>query len=173
MDKYIPKIYKKNILDIDYKKLYKDGIRCIMIDLDNTLLEVHESIPKKEICYLIKKIKKDFKVIIISNNTSKKRLSKAAKELDVDYVKFALKPSSKAFRKVQKKYKFEKNEMCIIGDQIMTDVIGGNRYKITTILVDPLSKEELKVTGINRFFEGRILKKLAKKNILKRGEYYG
>ena len=173
MNKYIPKIYKKSILDIDYKKLKDNNINCLLFDLDNTLLEIHKSIPKKEICYLIKKLKKDFKIVIISNNTSKKRLSKAANELDVDYIKFALKPSSKAFRKVQKDYGFKKEEMCIIGDQLITDIKGGNNYDVLTILVDPLAKEELKVTGINRFFEGRILKKLAKNKKLKRGEYYG
>ncbi len=173
MNKYIPKVYNKSILDIDYKKLKENNIKCLMIDLDNTLLEVHKSIPKKEISYLIKKLKKDFKIIIISNNTSKKRLSIAAKELDIDYVKFALKPFAKGFRKVKKKYGFKKEEMCIIGDQIMTDVMGGNRYGIYTILTDPLSEEELKVTGINRFFENKVLKKLAKKNLFRRGEYYG
>ena len=173
MNKYIPKIYKKSILDIDYEDLKKKNIKCLMFDLDNTLLEVHKRIPKKEICYLIKKLKKDFKIIIISNNTSKKRLSKVAEEFKVDYIKFALKPSSKAFRKVQKDYGFKKEEMCIIGDQLVTDIRGGNSYDVLTILVDPLAKEELKVTGINRFFEAKILKKLAKDNKLKRGEYYG
>ena len=55
----------------------------------------------------------------------------------------------------------------------MTDIMGGNKYGIYTILVDPLAKKELKVTGINRFFERRALKKLAKNNLFKRGEYYG
>ena len=174
MEKYIPKIYKKSILDIDYKELKKNNIKCLLFDLDNTILEVNNSIPKKEICSLIKKLNKDFKIIIISNNTSKKRLSKAADELEVDYIKFALKPSSKAFRKVQKKYGYKKEEMCIIGDQLITDIKGGNNYNVFTILVDPLDdKQELKVTGINRYFEGKILKKLAKENKLKRGEYYG
>ena len=173
MEKFIPKIYKKSILDIDYNELKKNNIKCIMFDLDNTLLEVKKNIPKKEICYLIKKLKKDFKIVIISNNTSKKRLSKVADELGVDYIKFALKPSGKAFRKVQKLYNYQKNEMCIIGDQLITDIKGGNKYEVLTILVDPLAKEELKVTGINRLIERRILKKLSKKNKLKRGEYYG
>ena len=114
-----------------------------------------------------------FTIVVISNNTSKKRLSKAAKELDVDYVRFALKPFSRGFRKVKKKFNLKKSEMCIIGDQLMTDVMGGNKYGIYTILVDPLSKKELKVTGINRFFERRALKKLDKNNLFRRGEYYG
>ncbi len=173
MKKYIPKMYKKSIQDIDYEKLKEQNIKCLMFDLDNTLLKVHKSIPKKETFDLIKKLKKDFKVIIISNNTSKKRLKTAADYLKVDYIKFAMKPFSRGFRKVRSMYNFSKSEMCLIGDQLMTDVLGGNRYGIYTILVDPLSNDELKVTGVNRFFENRKLKKLGKSNLFKKGEYYG
>ena len=171
MNKYIPKIYKKNIFDIDYKILKKNHIKCLMFDLDNTLLGVNKDIPEKKTCDLIKKLKNDFNIVIVSNNTNDKRLSLASQKLEIDYVKFALKPFSKGFRKVKKKYNLKKEEMCIIGDQIVTDVLGGNRYNIYTILVDPISNVELKVTGVNRFFEKKILKKLGKKNLLKRGEY--
>ena len=173
MKKYIPNMYKKSIQDIDYEKLKEQNIKCLMFDLDNTLLKVHKSIPKKETFDLIKKLKKDFKVIIISNNTSKKRLKTAADYLKVDYIKFAMKPFSRGFRKVRTMYNFSKDEMCLIGDQLMTDVLGGNRYGVYTILVDPLSNDELKVTGVNRFFENRKLKKLDKSNLFKKGEYYG
>ena len=173
MKKYIPDMYRKNLRDIDYAKLKKKNIKCLMFDLDNTLLKVHKTIPKKDTYELIKELKKDFNIFIVSNNTSKRRLSKAAEYLGVNYVRVALKPFSRGFRKVSKKYYFAKDEMCIIGDQIMTDVLGGNRYGIFTILVDPLSNDELKVTGINRFLEKRKLKKLAKLGLFKKGEYYG
>lgn len=172
MKKYIPKMYKKNIKEIDYDKLKKMNIKCLMFDLDNTLLKVHKSLPKKEVCDLIKKLKPNFKIFIASNNSSKKRLSLAAKSLGVDFVRFAMKPFSRGFKKVQKNCGVEKTEMCIIGDQIMTDILGGNKYGIYTILVDPLSKEELKVTGFNRILEKRVLNKLEKKNLFKKGEYY-
>ena len=62
--------------------------------------------------------------------------------------------------------------MCVIGDQLMTDIFGGNRYKCFTILVDPLGKKDLKVTFVNRFIENRIINHLSKKGILERGKYY-
>ena len=172
MNKYVPKMYKKSIQDIDYDKLKIKNIKCIMFDLDNTILKIHKSVPKKETCDLIKKLKADFIVFIVSNNSSNKRVSSTAEKLGVEYVRFAMKPFSRGFRKVTKRYNFAKEEICLIGDQIMTDIIGGNRYGIYTILVDPISNKELKVTGINRFFEKRIIKKLAKNNLFKRGEYY-
>lgn len=174
MSKCVPKMYKKSILDIDYDKLKSINIKCLMFDLDNTLLKIKKSIPKKATCDLIKKLKKDFSVFVVSNCSDHKRVSVAAERLGVEYVKFSMKPFSRGFRKIKKKFNFKKSEMCIIGDQLMTDVIGGNRYGIYTVLVDPLSAtEELKVTSFNRFFERIKLKKLAKKGLLKRGEYYG
>lgn len=173
MNKYIPKMYKKSILDIDYDKIKDNNIKCIIFDLDNTLLAINKDIPEQNICKKIDELKKDFIVIILSNNSNEKRLSCVANKLGVNYVKFALKPFKKGFKKVQKMFKLKKNEMCIIGDQIMTDILGGNKYKIYTILTDPLSNNELKITGINRFFEKKVLKKLEKKQLLKRGEYYG
>ena len=47
----------------------------------------------------------------------------------------------------------KKKEMCMIGDQIVTDVLAGNRFKIMTILVDPLGEKDLKITGLNRKIE--------------------
>lgn len=172
MDKYVPRMYKESIHAVNYDKLKEMNIKCIIFDLDNTLLEVNSSIPEEKTQKLIEKLKKDFKIYIISNNSHSDRLMTAANSLDVNYVKFAMKPFGKAFRKVLKENNYKKEDMCIIGDQIMTDVLGGNRFGIFTILVEPLSEQELKVTGINRFFERRQLKRLLKQNKFKKGEYY-
>ena len=59
---------------------------------------------------------------------------------------------------IKNKFNYKKEQMCMIGDQLMTDILGANRYGIYTILVDPLGKKDLKVTSINRFFEKKILK---------------
>ena len=58
MQKYIPKMYKKNIFDINYEKLKNNGIKCILFDLDNTLLAVNSNTIDKKICSFVKKLKK-------------------------------------------------------------------------------------------------------------------
>ena len=63
--------------------------------------------------------------------------------------------------------------MCMIGDQIVTDILAGNRYRIMTILVDPLGEADLKITGLNRKIEKKIVDKYTKKGIFERGKYYG
>lgn len=172
MYRYIPKMYKSNIFEVNYDKLKEENIKCLIFDLDNTLLLIEKDIPDKKVIYLIKKLKKDFDIYIISNNSSKKRLNKVSKALDIPYISFALKPFPFGFKKIMKKYGYKKEEMCIIGDQLMTDVLGGNRFSIYTVLVEPLSKKELKVTSFNRFLEKRKITKLEKLGKFKKGEFY-
>ena len=172
MDKYIPNMYKKSILDIDYDKLKSLGIKCLIFDLDNTIALIDEHKIPKNVEKLFKKLNEDFCVVIISNNY-RKRISAFCEPFNTPFVSFAMKPLPFGFKKVKHKYNFEKSEMCMIGDQLMTDILGGNSFGIYTILVDPLGKKDLKITSINRMLENKKIKKLSKLNILERGKYYG
>ncbi len=171
MDKFIPNSYYENIYSINYDALKKKKIKCIMFDLDNTLALIDEGIPPEKVIKFMKNLNKSFDTYIISNN-NRKRIEKFCRHFDSEFVAFALKPLSKGFRQIQKMKKYRVEEMCIIGDQLMTDIFGGNRFGCYTILVDPLGKKDLKVTTLNRFLENRILKKLSKRGILERGKYY-
>lgn len=166
-----PKIYKKTIFDIPYKTLKKEGITCLVFDLDNTLgLISHKSCPE-ETKVLLKELQKDFILVICSNNTTK-RLKPYMEELGIDGVSWSLKPSMKGLIKIKTKYHLKKKEMCMIGDQIVTDVLAGNRFHIKTILVDPLGEKDLKITGLNRKIENYIVKKYEKRGLFERGNYY-
>ena len=93
-------------------------------------------------------------------------------DLAIDGVAWSMKPSIKGLMHVKKKYHFKKKEMCIIGDQIVTDILAGKRYRIKTVLVDPLGEKDLKITGINRELEAKIINTYQKKGIFERGKYY-
>ena len=164
-------MYQKSIYDINYKKLKKEGIRCLLFDLDNTCVPYKESVASDRLKKLFDRLKKlGFKVIIFSNSPN--RRLKKFEYLDVDYNALTLKPISYNFNKVMKKYDFSKDEVCIIGDQLYTDVFGGNRVGIKTCLVEPLSDIDLKFTKIYRYFEKRKIKKFEKDGYFKRGKYY-
>lgn len=172
MNLFRPNMYKKNIFEIDYNKLKKQGITCLIFDLDNTLgLIEHEKCPLKT-KKLLKELQKDFLILISSNNT-KKRIAPYLKDLGIGGVAFSLKPSTKGLRKIKKHYNLNKKEMVMIGDQIVTDILSGNRYKIMTILVDPLGEKDLRITGLNRKIEARIIKRYKKRGMFERGKYYG
>lgn len=172
MNLFRPNMYKKNIFEIDYKKLKENGINCLIFDLDNTLgLIEHKRCPAKT-KKLLKNLQDDFLILISSNNT-KKRIKPYLDELGIGGVAFSLKPSTRGLRKIKRHYNLKKKEMVMIGDQIVTDIVSGNKFKIMTILVDPLGEKDLKITGLNRLVEARIIKYFKKRGLFERGKYYG
>ncbi len=169
---YKPDVYKKDIYAIDYKKLKSMGIKCILFDLDNTLVPYYRKGPTRKIKDFIENIKDmGFKVILFSNS-SKKRLTPFKDILEVDCSASSRKPFSKKFKKVLTEYKYSESEVAIIGDQIPMDIFGGNRMGIFTILVNPISDKELIWTKFNRLYEKIIIKKMEKKGMFRRGNYY-
>ena len=171
MNIFRPKMYKKNIFDINYEKLKEMGIKCLIFDLDNTLGSIEHKRCPNNTKKLIKELQKDFLVLICSNNF-KSRIKPYLEELGIGGVSFSMKPFTYGLSKIKRKYNLKKKEMCMIGDQIVTDIICGNSYKIMNILVDPLSEKDLKITGINRKLEARIIKFYKKRGLFERGKYY-
>jgi HAD superfamily phosphatase (TIGR01668 family) len=171
MNNYIPNMYKKSISDIDYSSLKQKGINTLLFDLDNTIALIDEKQLPESVKKLFSKLKDDFKLIIVSNNF-KNRIEAFCKPFDTDYISFAMKPLPFCFKKISKKYNIKKESMCMKGDQLITDILGANRFGIYTVLVDPLGEKDLKITTFNRFIENKKMKKLTKLGILERGKYY-
>ena len=171
MHKFKPTMYRKNIFEIDYKKLKELGITCLVFDLDNTLGLISEKECPRKTKKLIKELQEDFLVLISSNNTGD-RLKPYLEDLGVGGVAWSMKPSTRGLRKIKKDYKLKKKEMAMIGDQMVTDIFAGNRFRIMTILVDPLGEKDLKITSLNRKIESAIIKHYVKRNVFERGRYY-
>ena len=171
MNLLIPKMYQKNIYEINYEKLKREEIKCLLFDLDNTCVGFKEKNPTKELKKLFTKLtKQGFKVIIFSNAT-KRRLN-PFKCLNVIIHPNSKKPFKSSFKKILKNYNYKKEEVCIIGDQLFTDILGGNKVGIKTCLVDPITKEDFILTKINRKLEQIMFNRLARKEILVKGVYY-
>lgn len=170
MKKFMPDAYKKNIYEINYKKLKEKGIKYLFFDLDNTLIPYTESIPTEDNIKLFKKLKKDgFKCFLFSNSHGE-RLKPFKDALDIDIYTSSMKPLKKNYKKVLLKYK--KEECAFIGDQLMTDVLGAKRQGFYVILVDRIFKKEPIYTKFWRFFERFILLNLKRKDKLVKGRYY-
>ena len=171
LDLFIPDVYAQSIYTINYKKLKKNGIKCLLFDLDNTIASYKTKEPDQKVKELIARLEEDFKVIIISNS-NKNRLRPFKEKLNIDVAFSSKKPLKGKYKKILSLYKFKINEVACVGDQLLTDILGANRMGFTSILVNRVAKYEMFFTRVNRFFEGFILKKLAKKNILVSGVYY-
>ncbi len=171
MEKFIPDMYQQSIYSINYKKLKKRGIKCLLFDLDNTVASYAEDTPSQDVKELFHYLSNDFKVIIISNS-HKKRLRPFKEILNVDVAYSSKKPLKGKYKKIMELYGFAPEQMACIGDQIMTDVYGANRIGSLSIFVNSIGTTEPIWTKFNRFFERIILKKLHKKGIYTKGVYY-
>lgn len=172
MEIYIPDIYQKSIYAIDYQKLINRGIKCLLFDLDNTLVPVSDKAPNEKLKNFITKLKSlGFKVVIFSNS-NKRRLLPFKNELEVDCSASSHKPRPAKFLQVLKIYGYSISEVAIIGDQLLTDVVGGNRIGITTILVNPISTKDFFWTRFNRKREVKIMRKLRDNDLFAKGRYY-
>ena len=167
MSLFIPNMYQKDIFSIPYSKLKERGYKLLIFDLDNTLGSVHEKICNLKTSTFINQLQTDFQIVIASNS-HKQRVEKFCSNLGVSYFTLSLKPTLKVVRKIKKKYQLESKQIVIIGDQILTDILVGNRAGFFTILVDPILNYDFKITGFNRAIE----KILNKKNHIVKGQYY-
>ncbi len=172
IENYMPDIYEKSIYYINYDKLYKKGIRCILFDLDNTLTPPHVKLPTKRLKKLFDELKdKGFKIIIMSNSP-KYRIEPFKTYLNVDACAFSLKPKKNKYLRIMEKFKYKSTELAAVGDQLLTDIYGANKLDITSILVNPLTDSDYTITFINRLFEKFIYNSLEKKDLFLRGKYY-
>lgn len=172
IEKLIPDIYQKSIYYINYDKLYKKGIRCILFDLDNTITPSHIKKPTKRLKKLFDELRdKGFKVIIMSN-APKHRIEPFKTYLNVDACAFSLKPRKDKYERIMEKFKYKHTEVAAVGDQLLTDIYGANKLDITSILVNPLTDHDFSVTFINRIIEKFIYDRLDKKDLFMKGKYY-
>ncbi|MGI5921013.1 MAG: YqeG family HAD IIIA-type phosphatase [Syntrophomonadaceae bacterium] len=158
-----PDIYVKSILDIPLDQLQQANIRAFILDLDNTITEWNSNKLSKEIIAWFDLIKsRGFKACILSNN-GEQRVITVARRLDIPYIFRAQKPRRRAFQKAVALMGLNNSEVAVIGDQIFTDILGGNRAGLFTILVVPIAKREFAGTKISRCMEFFVLRRFKHK----------
>lgn len=159
-------VYKP--FEIEPKFLQDNNIKGIIVDVDNTLVPWDVAHATEEVINWLEEMKAaNIKVTIFSNN-NKERVTLFADPLDTPYIYKARKPLGHAFERARKQMELEKWEIAVIGDQLLTDILGGNRAGYYTILVDPLVTNDAKITTFNRNVERMILNHFYRKGKLKR-----
>lgn len=158
------------VVDVDLHALWNRGIRALIMDLDNTLLAWEaEEIPAEAKEWIDRAKAIGFKLCIASNGTSG-RVMRVATALGVPAIPKAIKPRKRPFRRALKMLGVTPEETAVIGDQIFTDVLGGNRMELYTILINPMSTEEFGTTKIVRKVERKLLTRLYRKGLIDESE---
>lgn len=163
----IPNTYTKDIYSIDYKTLKQKKMTNLIFDIDNTILKVNSVEISPKLKKLFSQIDKDFNICIVSNN-KKERVLPVAQILNCNYIFEAKKPNKEAFDKALNILKAKKENTVMIGDQMLSDIVGANKYGIYTILVDPLENKYDIKTGTSRVLQNIMMKKIK----FKQGNYY-
>ena len=140
---FMPNDYVKSVFQIDIEKLAEAGFKGIITDLDNTLVGWDVKSPTIEIQQWFKRANELGITITIVSNNNEDRVSR--------------KPVGKAFKKAIKHMNIKPEETIVIGDQMLTDVFGGNRNGLYTIMVVPVKRTDGFITKFNRIIERRLL----------------
>lgn len=159
LKKLIPSEQVNSIYELDLDMLWKQGYRGIITDLDNTLVGAKAPLATPELIDWLKVVGQiGFQVVIVSNN-QRTRVTKFAEPLSLPFIYRAKKPTHAAFRKALSIMSLEAEQTLVIGDQMLTDVLGGNRLGLYTVLVRPISPmDEGFFTKVNRTLEKAALK---------------
>lgn len=157
-----PNMYLERVEDIKIGILQKNKIKLLILDVDNTLIDYDGNLSKSVINWANEMKSQGIKLYILSNNGDKEKIGSVAKKLGIeDYKYLALKPLKRGFEYISKDTGIDPKNIAVVGDQIFTDIIGGNRSKMFTILVEPIDKEkDYWYTAWKRPIENRVKKKI-------------
>ena len=154
-----PKTYLNKVQDITIQFLIENKIKALILDVDNTLIDYYKNLSDDVIEWAHSLQGQGIKMYILSNTNKKEKVEKVANSLEIPYKLFARKPSKRGFMKIQKEIKIEPENIGVVGDQIFTDVIGGNRCNMFTILVEPVTPKDYWYTAWKRPIENKIKQK--------------
>ena len=157
-----PNAHLNNVREITTNFLQNNKINALILDVDNTLIDYDKNLPEETIKWAKELKNNNIKLYILSNTNKKEKVKKVAEKLGIEYMYFAKKPLKSGFKKVQEKLKEPSQNIAVVGDQIFTDIVGGNRCKMFTILVEPIAEKDIWITMVKRPLENAIKKKYHK-----------
>ena len=167
LKRFIPFAHAESIYKIDLSFYQKLGIKYVFVDLDNTLDSYKQATPLEPARKLKENLEKlGIELIIVSNNRGK-RVQLYSKELGVKHWSTLGKPFAIRICKIMKRLGIKKDEVIMIGDQIVTDISCANGAKIKSVLTEKLVPEDQPTTRFNRLFDNPLRRKLKRKNLLK------
>ena len=163
IENYMPDFAVEAVYDLTVPSLQAQGIKAVLVDLDNTLIAWNNPDGTPEMKQWLHDLRDaGIRVIVVSNNT-KKRVQRAVEKFGIDYVYWALKPFTFGIDRAMKEFHYEKNQVVMVGDQLMTDIRAAHRAGIRSILVKPLVQHDSIKTQINRARERRVMRKITEK----------
>ncbi len=156
-----PDHFADSVFDIGTDWLRERRLRGLLVDVDNTLMPRNETIPGTRVREWVFALRRaDIPLLVISNNWGS-RVKTIARELDLEVIAPAGKPFKPAYAKGLDLLGLPAAETAIVGDQVFTDILGGNRAGLASVLVPPLGTVDLVHTKALRVLERALLRRLS------------
>jgi len=163
---FLPNEHVKSVFHITPEHLKEKGIKGIITDLDNTLVEWDRPSATPDLIEWFENMKNHSIHVTIVSNNNENRVKRFAEPLGIPFICDAKKPLSYAFQRAIRLMDLKKEEVVVIGDQLLTDVFGGNFLGLHTILVVPVAKTDGFFTRINRKMERKLLSVMKRKGMI-------
>lgn len=158
---FYPWEFAQSVFDIDFSRLYAQGFRGLIFDIDNTLVP-HGADSTPEIDALFARLHQmGFRTLMLSNN-GPERIRRFLRNIDADFIDNAGKPGKKGYRQALARLGLERQQVLVIGDQVFTDILGANRCRIPNLLVRYIGYDPAADPGKRRRLEQRLLNRYAK-----------
>lgn len=162
MKKFTPNLMVKDLRAIPLEELKAKGIKYMLFDVDNTIVPYNsQGLTQDTIEWFEIPRAMGFSMAILSNN-NEERLTPVSEKLGIPFIARSKKPTSNGAKRAMTLLKATPRETALVGDQLITDILCGNRMGFYTIVVEPINKQELWVTRFNRNFERLIYRSIKK-----------
>lgn len=156
LKRFYPGEYAESAYSIDFERLYREGYRGVIFDIDNTLVPHGAPADEKAVAFFQRLRNIGFSCMLLSNN-KEPRVKMFHDAVEVSYIHKAGKPKAGGYRRAMREMGTDESNTIFVGDQIFTDIYGANLAGIRTILVKPIHpKEEIQIV-FKRYLEKIVL----------------
>ncbi len=159
-----PQIKLEKITDISCELLEKYGISALILDVDNTLSTHHGQVLTDGLPEWLNKMRENGVGLMVLSNSKRKRVKPFAEKIGLNFISMGLKPLPFGYLRALKALGVPKKKAAIVGDQIFTDVLGGNAVGVRTVLLTPIKLESSAGFRFKRKIERFIIKHYNIKN---------
>ena len=153
-----PDIKLHGITDITVEILNKFNIKALLLDVDNTMSTHHGQALTEGLLEWIDHMNKNGIKLMVLSNSKRKRIEPFAARISLPFISLGCKPLPTGYLRGVRALGEKRKNVAIVGDQIFTDVLGGNLVGVKTVLLTPIKLEDGLSFKIRRNLEKKIYK---------------
>lgn len=161
-EKCYPVYCVRSVYELDEKFYSSNGIKAVIFDIDNTLVTHDTPTPPEELMEYFGRLSQWGVKYAIASNNKRSRVELFCRNLGVPYYHRAAKPLKICLKRLLRYFGVEAKSVCLVGDQLFTDVFGANRMGFLSVLVTAVGEDETGFVSFKRVFERMLMKQYNK-----------